>query len=491
MMFGAPMTKANSNTGNPSPSSLRQRVSATFAESCATVMVFALATGVASAQIASSPTQPLGQDNAAPTALPLAGPRILSVSAYASYYSSALPETGSLLQTNSANLPADGGAGGSIAFGWSKFTERTTFSLSYSPSYTAQVRNSSLNALNHVFGLNVARKLDPRWTLGFSAAANYSTLEESLFAPTTLGNLASVPSNASDLAAGLLAGKFTNNPQLGVILNGSPLVESPIASLLYGQRILMTSARGTLSYSLSPRLSLSFGGGAGRTQYLSPNQSSTSGTPQVVSNTTSGTASVTLSYSYSPVTQLGGTVTTNRLSSSLEDVYTTTSVATFGRTVGQHWIVQLHGGVGITNPVSQTSILASSTPRPAIGGTLGFKSTTQTLLGSFDRTVSDSYGLGASSSSTASFTWGWHRLGSLWALENSLSWQQLTGNAVANTYGWRATAGVNRAVGPHLTMLLQYTYLKYSGGLQTAVYTFSESAVRISTIWTPAPNVHR
>ena len=80
---------------------------------------------------------------------------------------------------------------------WSKFTGRTTFSLTYIPSYTAQIRNSSLDALDHAFSLNIIRKLTPRWSFGFSVAANYSTLEESLFAPTALGNVASVASNHS------------------------------------------------------------------------------------------------------------------------------------------------------------------------------------------------------------------------------------------------------------------------------------------------------
>jgi hypothetical protein len=420
--------------------------------------------------------------------LPQAGPQILSISAYGAYYSHGLPETGSALQTNSANLPSDVGGGGSIVFGWSKFTERTTFSLSYTPSYAAQVRYSSLDALNHAFSFNASRKLTPRWTLGFSVAANYSSLEESLFAPTQLSNVAAVPSNFSQLSSALLSENFTGNQQLGVALTNSPLVESPIASLLYGQRIFTGSARSTLSYSFSPRLSVTFSGGGGRTQYLSQNRTSAAGTPALISNTTSGNAGVALTYSFSPVTQLGGTVTTNRVSSSLEDTYTTTSQATFGRTIGRQWVIQLHGGVGVTNLVGQTSYVVATKPLPAAGGSLAFKTTSHTILGSFDRTVSDPYGLGASTSSTGTATWRWRHPGSFWSLQSSFSWQQLQGNALASTSGWRATAAVNRAFGPHFDMLWQYTYLNYSGGLQTSVYTLSESAVRVSILWTPQPN---
>jgi hypothetical protein len=383
------------------------------------------------------------------------------------------------------------GGGGSIVFGWSKFTERTTFSMSYTPSYTAQTQYTSLDALNHSFSLNIARKVSPRWTLGFSVAANYSTLTMSLFAPNELSNVAAIPSNFSQLSGALLSGNFTGNQQLGVALTNSPLVESPLANLLYGQGVFTSSARSTLSHSISPRLSVTFTGGGGYTRYISQNQATTLGTPPVLSNTTSGSAGATLSYSLSPVTQLGGTVTTNRISSSLTDAYTTTSMATFGRTLGQQWILQLHGGVGFTNPQGQNYYGVQTKALPAVGGSLAFKTASHTLLGSIDRTVSDTYGFGASSSSTATVAWRWRRYGSLWSMQSSLSWQQLQGNAVVNTSGWRATAGLNRELGPHLSVLWQYTYLKYSGGLQTSVYSFSESAVRISLIWTLQPNIPR
>lgn len=443
------------------------------------------------AQTSNAPAQLTTQGSTTPSALPPSGPQILSVSLYAVYYSSSVPETGSTLQVNSANLSSAVGGGGSIVFGWLKFTQRTTFSLSYTPSYTAQTQYTSLNALNHAFSMNIARKLSPRWRLGFSAAANYSTITESLFAPTELSNVAAVPSTSSQFSGALLSGNFTGNQQLGVALTNSPLVESPLANLLYGQQVFTSSAQSTLSYSISPRLSVTLTGGGGRTQYISQNQATTPGTPPVLSNTTSGTAGATLSYSLSPVTQLGGTVTTNRISSSLIDAYTTTSLATFGRTLGQQWVLQLHGGVGFTNPVGQNYYAVPTKPLPAAGGSLAFKSTSHTLLGSIDHSVSDSYGLGSSSNSTATVAWRWRRYGSRWSLQSSLSWQQLQGNAVVNTSGWRATAGLNREFGPHLSMLWQYTYLKYSGGLETSVYSFSESAVRVSMIWTPQPNIPR
>lgn len=418
------------------------------------------------------------------------GLQIRSVSAYATYDSSFLPNAGAGIQSTAASLPADVGIGGSIAVEWTKLTERSTFSLDYTPSYTGYIRNSNLNALNHALSLSLSRKLVPRWTFGFSVGGNLSTFEESLYAPTTLSTAAAVPSTFNDLATGLLASNYASNPQLGTALTTSPLVESPVANLVYGQRVLTSSARISLSYSYSPRLSFTFSGGGGRTQYLSGDQAPSTRTNYLISNTTSGNASVGFSYSLSPLTQLGGTVSTNRTSSSVNDAYTTTSIATLGHAFAMRWILQVHGGVGVTNTVSQASAIgaiAPTKPGPAVGGSLAYKTASNTFLGSYDRTVIDSYGLGASTTSTATAGWHWRHPGSSWWLDGSFSWQQLQGGALANTSGWHTTAGLSRAIGTHVVLLTQYVHLDYSGGLLSSLYHTTQDSVRVSIAWVPHP----
>ncbi|MGA3240582.1 MAG: hypothetical protein ABSG03_30290, partial [Bryobacteraceae bacterium] len=380
-------------------------------------------------------------------------------------------------------LPSDLAAGASIVIDWTKFTERTSFSLTYTPSYTGYVRNSSLDALNHALSLTASRKIAPQWNFGFSVAGNLSSVQESLFTPSALSNVASTSSTFSGLAAGLLSANFANNPQLGAILTSSPLAQSPLTNLLYGQRMFTTSARVSLAYSYSPRLSVTFSGGAGRSEEVSESQAA-GGNVAVIPNTTSGNAGVAISYSLSPLTQVGGTVTTNRTSSLLYDAYTTTSLATYGRTLGGRWVVQLHGGVGFVNAVGQTSV-APAKPGPAIGGGLTYKTLSHTFLGSFDRAVSDSYGVGASTSSSANAAWHWRQHGSSWGLDSSFGWQWLQGGALANTSGWNATVGLTRSIGAHIVLVTQYSHLTYSGGLLAAAYHYSQDAVRVSIGWTP------
>src|SRR5579862_4599529 len=161
----------------------------------------------------------------------------------------------------------------------------------------------------------------------------------------------------------MLSAKFTNNPQLGAVLTSSPLLESPISTLLYGQRMFTTSAYVSLSYSYSPRLSVTFSGVGGRSQEVSQNQAlGTNNTTPLLPNTTTADASVGFSYALSPFTQLGGTASTSRIFSSLYGSYITNSTATLSHTVARRWLMQIHGGVGITNAAGQTSYVTSAKP---------------------------------------------------------------------------------------------------------------------------------
>ena len=104
-----------------------------------------------------------------------------------------------------SNLPSEFGFGGSAEIDWTRFTDRSTFSLTYTPSYTGFARYSSLDALNHALSLNTTRHLAPRWNFGFSVTGSLSTFEESLFAPTTLATAASLPSSFQDLGSRTVA----------------------------------------------------------------------------------------------------------------------------------------------------------------------------------------------------------------------------------------------------------------------------------------------
>jgi hypothetical protein len=381
-------------------------------------------------------------------------------------------------------LPADAAAGGSAQIGWSRSRERSTLSLSYAPSYTGRVRYSSLNALNHALAFNASDKLTPRLTLSFSVTGDYSSIEQFLFTTTALSNVASVPATFDDLAAGLLTAR-SGNPQLTTVLGSAPLVDSPLRAVLYGTRMFTSAMRSSLSYSSSPRLTLTFHGGASRSQHVSENQVSQNS--YLLPNSTSGEAGFGLSYSLSPVTRIGAEVTANRTSSRLQELYTTTSVASLGRTVGRHWIIQVHGGVGVIRPVNQTIFSPSTKPHPTGGGTLGFKMLSHTLLGTYERAVGDGYGLGVSTTTTAGGTWRWNRPGRSWWWEATGSRQQVQGGPFGHLSGWRATGSLGRMLGRRFALVTQYAYL--SSAAVGTPYGIAQSAARVSLMWAPGPNL--
>ena len=427
-------------------------------------------------------------DENATTAAP-AGIQVRSLSVFGVYYSNGAPVNGGI-PVGGSNFSSDYGFGGSAEFDWTRFTERSSFSMTYTPSYSGRVRYSSLDALNHSFSLNASHHLAPRWNFRVSAAAVVSTLEQSLFAPTTLSTVAALPTTFQDLSAGLLQSQFNTNPQLGSLLTAAVPEQSPLNTLLYGQRMLSASAGTSLSYSYSPRLSLTFDVGGGRTQPLSDSGSSI-GAGSLALETTTGHAGLSLAYSYSPRTQITAMVTTSRTASGLFDDYTTTTLVSIGRTFAQRWILQVHGGAGVAIPVREVGIPSSVTPFPSGGASLTYKTTANTFMASYDHTETAAYGLGASTTSTASATWRWRMPGRTWWIDSTFGYQQLQGNSLGNTTGWRSTTGFNQALNPHLSLRAEYAYLKYSGGFISAIDNLAQSAVRFSLIWSPLANAVR
>ena len=433
----------------------------------------------------------LAQDYGAPTAPPAQGFQLSSVSGYVIYYSKSVPLTAGL-QPISGNLPSDVGAGASARLGWSRFRERTDIVFTYTPSYSGRARYSGVDAFNQASSVNIMRKITPRLTLTVSGAVDYSSIEQFLFSPTAFGSVVAVPASFEDLSGAVLAGRFTN-PLLAAAVTAAPLANSPALNLLYGSRTFTSAAQTSLSYSYSPRLSFATYASASRNQHVSDTLNIAGRNDHLIPSTTSGSVGVSFSYALSPVTQLGGSITGSRVSSSLlADRFTTTSLGTLGRTLARRWLVQVHGGVGIISPIRVVGgpVNLSMRSLPVVGGTVGLRNFSHSILGTYERTAGDSYGIGATSTSSATVSWRWSRPGRPWWVESGVTWEQLQGSALSEMSGWRTTSGFGRAVGSHATLLTEYVYLRYSGR-QIGNGSFSESAVRVSMAWNKQPRPTR
>jgi len=424
-----------------------------------------------------------GQEAADLAPIPVTGLRVTSLSGYVVYFSSGQPE-GTFQQTTTP-LPSDVGFGWSTQLDWSHVTEKTRVTFTYDPSYTGRLRYAAWNALNHSGAFDAARTFG-KWEAGFSGRGDLGNLSEFLFTPTVFAAVAAAPVSFNDVAAAVLTGTFTN-AQLASMLTGAPVIESPGRNLFFGERMLTFAGTTYLKYKPSPRLGITFTSSGGRTQHVSDNLAGTVQNGYLIPRTSFASAALDVSYARSERTQVGVSVNSSRVRSILQDVYSTTETASLGRRMGSRWFLRLTGGVGVINPVRNTAVLTTA-PQPVGSASLGFTTNSHKFLGSYERTVSDSLGLGANTTSGATGSWRWARPGRSWWIENSVTWQQLAGAGFANMSGWRVQSGFGRVlVGNHIALLTQYVYLHYSQQM-TNFPPLTQSAVRVSFVWNRDPH---
>jgi hypothetical protein len=415
---------------------------------------------------------------------PRGGFQLYDVTGYAGWESILSPRGGGFYLPSAIGLKGDETLGGGATAGWSRHGKKGNVSLVYSAMYQAQIRYSNLSALNQFLTLNASRQLNAKWTLGFSAAGGVSTYDQMLFTPTIFSNVLAVPGTFDDLAAAVLAGKYTND-QLASLLTGAPVIESPARTLFFGDRVFTSAAATSLSYAHSQRLSISFSASANRAEHLQNGEQP--GAPQylyLLPQAIEGSSTVAINYSLTPRTQVGVNVSASRGFSRVQDAYTTYGSAFLGRTMGRHWFAQVHAGGGFITQI-RSRYTSSNGATPVFGGSLGFKTFANTIMVSGDRTLSQSYGVGAADTTAVNAAWQWWRPGRRWGTNASYLKMHFTGGPFGTVDGWRSSFGVNRRIGEHLMLETAYSYGSYSSDSPPSPYQSSQNAVRLSMTWMP------
>jgi hypothetical protein len=409
-----------------------------------------------------------------------AGIQIHGVSVYSAYYSSGTPF--GLNVPFSGPLAENVYAGASASFGWSKRGQQSNATVIYSPSYVRTIRTNDFSTVNHDLTMNWSTKLGAKWAFGASAAAMISNLEQLMFTPTQLSNVASLPASFDELAGAILAGRSTNF-QLASMLTSAAALNSPERAFLYGNRMLGTSAQVSLSYAASQRSSITLGLYATRVQRLEPAGASEAAAGFLIPQTTSGGVNLGWSYSLSPRTQVGAEVGTSRVFSRFQEAYITRGGTSIGRIMSRRWFVQARFGAGYLKFVRQTIAVPRTTDYVA-GAALGYKTTGHTFLAAYDRTIGDSYGAGAGSTSAISGTWSW-RAGRSWSISSSVGHQKLEGSALGAGKSWSASAGLAKSLGSQMYLGLQYGYVQFPAFAISSRGDLSQNGGRVSLTWTP------
>jgi len=417
----------------------------------------------------------------------LGGLHLYGISVYSGYSSSAYPLNSGLATTplpGAENLGPDANYGVQATVGWRHQGPRTHFELMYSGGYTGVVHYTDLNAFNQSLALNLSRNFSAKWTLSLSGSGQDTTLAQFLYQPSSLGVIAQLPATFDDLAAAFSIGKFTD-AQMASMLTGAPMLESPARTALLGNRVLTYSLQATATYAYSSRLKFHVGGVSAGGQNQLTAQHGVQQPSYLMPHTIGMNGGLGMSYSISPRTDVGVNAEEMRQVNHYQSSYITTANAFLGRKMGQHWFLNIRGGGSLTKITQQ--LYGTPTTKIFIGGaSLGFRTFQHTLMASYDRSSSNTYGFATGAITTVMGSWTWHRPGTRWNLFASLGQQDIRNTGYMNISGWQVSGGISNYMNTHTTLTAQYVYLSnnasyYLGG----VNAFKVSSVRVSLNWNP------
>jgi len=414
------------------------------------------------------------------------GLRFYGLTVFAGYSTSALPlsQAGAALGSpGAATLGPDENYGFSATLGWQIHHQRTDLSVLYSGTYQGSANYSDLNAYSQSLTVNSSRYFTPKLRLTFSGTAQDMTLAEFLFQPSTI--LTQAPSNFNDLAAAASIGAFTNS-QIAAMLTASPVLQSPVVNSLIGTRILSYSGQLSLEYQASQRLRFHFASLSAGAQSRLNGEFNSSLQNGSVPRTFGLNAGAGFSYMLSPRTDLGFTAEENRFNNVAQKAYTSNAYATIGRKMGMRWFLQAHAGGSIITPVGSAPVIAKG-HQIIGGGSIGFRTFRHSLIGTYERNTSDTYGFAVGTVSMYTGTWLYHAPGSRWTLFSTYSQEQIRNAGFVSMSGWQATGGISQMLSRRTTLTAQYVYLSNTGTYNGSPTSFAVQSVRLSLGWSPQP----
>jgi hypothetical protein len=414
------------------------------------------------------------------------GIRFYGLTAFAGYASSAFPLAAGASSFPTSGVPLlgpDENVGVTGSLGWQHHRSKTDISVIYSGTYQRMVHYSNLDSYSQSLSLSASRSLTRRWRLNLSGMAQDASLAQSLFQPSTL--LTQAPLSFNDLAATVSIGQFSN-AQIASMLTGSPILESPTSSAVLGNRILSYSGQVTFEYAASSRLRFHFGSVSGGGQSRTSNPSGTARQTYILPHSFGLNAGAGFSYSLSPRTDVGLSAEGNRVSNVAQQIYTSSLSASFGRKMGMHWFLQVHGGESTMAVVAQT-YGAPKSHEMIGGGALGFRTFRHSLVGSYNRASSDTFGFAVGAVTSYSGSWLYHTPGTGWTVFSTYAQQQMRNTGFLSLSGWQAGGGISESLNDHTSVTAQYVYLSNSGTYEGAPTSFAVHSVRLSVSWNPQP----
>jgi hypothetical protein len=423
-----------------------------------------------------------------PLSFTRSGLHLYNVTLSSGYYSGPYPSLGLApivpgpAGTQSVALQA------SATIGWLKTGRKTSFSLVYSPAFFSSVYFTSFRSFDQSLAVSVTRALSPKWSIQGSTSALMSDFNQLLFAPTTYGSITGTAATFDQFSSAILTGR-SDNAALTQLLAAAPVVSSPENAFAYGGRVFSASARVSATYAASTRSSYTASASGSYTQFLTAGSSAPNVTPTYrIPSTKTTAADLSWAYLLTPRTTLTVSGSVYRTASQVQDVYVSQGNVSMGRTLSRRWFVQGMLGFGYISPQRQTNSIQSQ--QREYGGSVGYKLYAHTFLGSYTRSASDIYGLGANATDNAEGAWTWNVPGRSTTASASFGYARLIGPNFPNWTSWTTRASVARYLGNSFAVVLGYTYGRYPQVASLVSGSQAQTGVMLSVTWSPYGRAH-
>ena len=371
------------------------------------------------------------------------------------------------------------------SFGWSRTIRKNAVSLTYAPGYVRGLSGTRFDSTNHSSAFSLNRSIGTKWRTGASLSAVLSDFNQLPFGGARARNMLATPASFQDMADIVLTGA-SDNIALMQTVNMAPTLTSPETAFLYGGRVFSVAAGVSAGYAYSSRAGLSFNLNAGRTQSVNAgNTSSAALQNSVIPRTTSGGFGVGWTYSLTPRTSIGATMSTGRAFSSLQDAWANQAGLTFGRTLTSRWFVSGTAGVGWITPI-RTTLQPKMGPQLTYGVSTGYKLYSHAFVGSITRSVSDVYAIGANASESGSFAWVWKPPAGSLSITSGVGYSRIISPLIRSSRSWSGFVSTGRALTRQLAVSVAYNYARFPASLLIARDNLTQSGAVVSLSWSPS-----
>jgi len=428
--------------------------------------------------------------------LVLPGIQLESVSIFSGYSSNALVGSGIPAAPGLiSGIGSETDYGGQATFSWRHLAPNTSVGIRYTPRYIGRARFDEWNRFDHDLSLTVDTTPSSRWALVFNGTAALFGSEQFFFDPPVFRNVSNPPETLPDLAEGARAGEFSDE-EIASILTGSPVVESEGGRDLDLSRILTTTGGMTARYSQSSRLSWNFGASLSRNQFVSGRRNLGAGDErQFLPGTRSVTGNSGFSYRASRRTSMGASFTVTRSSSNVFPEATHLTERVFWtRRFSRRWSAGVQGGHGLSRfprAAGGGAVSTETFQTWVAGGNVNYSGSEHSLTSSVNRTVGDSFGLGARTTTSTSVSWRWQPRGRYWSLDGRVAGMVSRVAGFNNITTWTVTIGHSRVVDNHTVVRWEYSYGDFSSQLVGLLSNLTRHRVQFSLTWTPAARSRR